>query len=124
MKHTLNKIFDKVYVINLKSRRDRYVNMTQKLSKLGIEFEFVEAVNGYTEENVKLFEEYQSYPLDDPRSHQFDKRDKAKKMFGPGAIGYSKSYKNILLNAKAHGYKKIFCFDDDVLFHNDFDVEV
>jgi glycosyltransferase involved in cell wall biosynthesis len=39
----------------------------------------------------------------------------------PGAWGYLKTYKNIIDDARLNNYRKILCFDDDVLFHKSFE---
>ena len=46
MQSRLNDIFEQVFVINLKRREDRLKTITNKLNKLQIKFEIVEAIDG------------------------------------------------------------------------------
>ncbi len=114
--HTINSVFDKVYVINLDRRKDRLIAISQKLIRLGIHFERIEAVDGYTEENIKQFSEYFNRPFDDEKAHELEKSKKRKILMGPGAIGILKSYKNLILDAKENELKRILVFEDDALF--------
>jgi hypothetical protein len=120
----VNQIFDHVYVLNLGRRLDRRVEMIQKLAKYGIRAEIYEAVNGYSEENEKEFYEFYRKPLAAEGTHQLERTLKKKMIASPGAWGYLKTYKNILEDARKNKFRKILCFDDDVLFHQSFETSL
>ncbi len=114
----INKYFDHVYVLNLKKRTDRKIAMLQKLGRLGIKAEFVEAVDGYSEQSLN---EYQTYLDKDLGNHPLEIAQKRKMIRSAGAWGYLKTYCGILLDAKRRNFNRILCFDDDAVFHNDFE---
>ena len=118
--HIVNQEFDRVYVINLEKRVDRLVEITQKLNRLNIDFERVEAVDGYSKENIKVFEDYQKVPYDSHRTHAMEKKYKRKLLISPGAIGVLKSYQKIIVNAKKLGLNRILVLEDDAIFIKDF----
>lgn len=114
----INEYFDHIYVLNLKKRSDRKVAMLQKLGRLGIKAEFVEAVDGYSQENL---EEYNAYLEKDIGNHPLEISNKRKMIRSEGAWGYLKTYCAILTDAKKRNFNRIFCFDDDAIFHKDFE---
>ncbi len=114
----INEYFDHVYVLNLKKRSDRKIAMLQKLGRLGIKAEFVEAVDGYSQQNL---EAYQVYMEKDLGNHPLEISQKRKMIRSAGAWGYLKTYCGILLDAKKRNFDRILCFDDDAIFHNDFE---
>jgi len=95
----------------------------QKFEKLGIETEFIDAEDGTTEENMVEFEAYLGEPIDSRHSHPLEIQYNKKMIQSPGAWGYLKTYLKILTLAKEQGYKRILCFDDDVIFHKNFNKE-
>lgn len=117
----INQYFDHVYVLNLSRRMDRKVCMVQKLNHLNIKAEFFTAVDGYTPECKKEYEAYFNIPLCQPNAHPLEKFLKMKVITSPGAWGYLKTFSNILKDAKKRKFQRILCFDDDVLFHKDFE---
>ncbi|MDF1695707.1 MAG: glycosyltransferase [Saprospiraceae bacterium] len=114
----INHYFDHVYVLNLEHRPDRKIAMLQKLSRLGIEAEFVQAINGYSTNNKLEHQAYLDRPLG---NHPMEISQERKLISSPGAWGYLKTYLGILFDAKKRGFERILCLDDDVLFHNDFE---
>ena len=117
----INEYFDHVYVLNLKRRTDRKVAMLQKLSRLGIVAEFINAADGYTLQNKIEHQNYIEKPIGIEGSHPIEIAQQRKLIASPGAWGYLKTYIGILNDAKKSGYGRILCFDDDVLFHKDFE---
>lgn len=113
--------FDHVYVLNLGRKIDRRVEMIQKLKKNGIQAEIFEAVNGYSSDNQREFSEFYTKPVGAPGTHHLEHTLKRKMIGSPGAWGYLKTYKRIIEDAKTNHYKRILCFDDDVIFCNDFE---
>ena len=105
----LNSFFDKIYVINLKRRKDRRKAMISKLNKVDLNYEFFEAVDG---------RKYQE---------KFDKTYKGKEYWGrinsAGAIGLIKTYKKILKKVlKTPEINNILLLEDDIYFHKKFTV--
>jgi glycosyltransferase involved in cell wall biosynthesis len=113
----LNRYFDHVYVLNLGRRIDRRVEIIQKLIKYHIRAEIFEAEDGYTPENQSEFLEYYQQPLAAEGTHPLERSLRKKMIVSPGAWGYLKSYQKVLLDAQKNNFKRILCFDDDVLFH-------
>ncbi len=120
-KSIVNHYFDKVYVLNLEKRTDRKLSMLQKLNRLGIAAEFVKAVNGYSPENIAEHQQYLNRPIGGDGSHPLEVEYKRKLIKSPGAWGCLKTFLFILKNAKKNNYQWILCFEDDVIFHKDFE---
>jgi GR25 family glycosyltransferase involved in LPS biosynthesis len=112
----MDRIFDAVFVLNLRHQKNRWSKMASKLSKLGIHFERFEAVNGNSPEHVKAWEDYSAKGLE----HPVEKDIGRKLIQSPGAWGYLHSMLELLKSAKERRLKRIVVFDDDILFHNDF----
>ncbi len=117
----IHHYFDHIYVINLGKRLDRRVEMIQKLNKYRIRAEIFSAVDGYSFENQQEFSEFYKQPVGSPGTHSLEKDLMKKMISSPGAWGYLKTYKSILSDAVQNKYRKILCFDDDVLFRSDFE---
>lgn len=120
----INRYFDHVYVLNLGRKIDRRVEIIQKLIKYHIKAEIIEAEDGYTPENQSEFLEYYQQPIAAEGTHPLERSLKKKMIFSPGAWGYLKSYKKILLDAQKNDFRRILCFDDDVLFHLNLESEL
>jgi len=117
----VNQYFDQIYVLNLDKRPDRKIAMLQKLSRLGIKAEFVRAIDGYAAQNKKEHQHYLEQPIGGRGGHLLEIEHQRKLIKSPGAWGYLKTYLGILQDAKKRGFDRILCFDDDVLFHKDFE---
>jgi glycosyltransferase involved in cell wall biosynthesis len=117
----INRNFDHVYVLNLGRRIDRRVEMIQKLDKYRIMAEIFEAEDGYSAENHKEFLEYYKKPIAAEGTHHLERSLRKKMIASPGAWGYLKTYKKILLDAKKNSFRNILCLDDDILFHHSFE---
>lgn len=116
----VNRLVDHVYVLNLGRRLDRRVEIVQKLKKACIRAEIIEAVNGYSPGNENEFLEYYRKPLGAAGAHPLERSLKRKMIASPGAWGYLKTYQRIIADAMEKKYRRILCFDDDVLFHRSF----
>jgi len=90
--HELNKIVDKVFVINLKSRPDRKERLFHVLN--GIDYQIIEAVDG---------------------------RDYPKGNLSWGAMGCLLSHNLICTIAQASKLKSYCVFEDDVVLCHDFE---
>ena len=85
-----NKYFDKIYVINLDRRPDRWALCKAELDKYNIIAERFSAIDGETLEKNNFLNN--------------------------GEIGCCKSHAVILKNAITYGYKRILILEDDVIF--------
>jgi GR25 family glycosyltransferase involved in LPS biosynthesis len=115
-KQYINVYLDKVFIINLRRRPDRLENIILQCDKLGIKYQIFDAVDGYTEENLKKYQEYVAKPLTDPMEIKKNK----KLICSPGALGYLYTWKALLLYAIKHGIESFLSLDDDIIFHKKF----
>ena len=91
----LSKYFDKIYVINLDRRRDRYESFQAEMAKYGIEnVERFSAIDGTTimANNVPLL---------------------------AGELGVLESHLKIVKKCKEEGLNNVLIMEDDVLFSNE-----
>ena len=95
--HTINNVFDKVYVVNLEREKDKRDLMQSKLNQLNIEFEFFKALDGFKMTDRKLL------------------RDGTM-----GQVGCKQSHMNIFKKAKQDDLSKILILEDDLFFLKDF----
>lgn len=100
----MNTYFDKIYILNLEERKDRWESMKKKLKKNNI-YNFIRfsAIPGKKEPYYSLYR----------KLNFFD---------SPGAFGVLLSAYNIILHAIHHKYKRICILEDDILFHKHFNV--
>ncbi|MBW6480508.1 MAG: glycosyltransferase [Bacteroidales bacterium] len=119
-RHFINDYFDKIFIINLNRRPDRKAILMQKLDRLGIDVTFIDAVEGFTKDNIAEFMRFFKRPADHPNAHKLEKELNRKAIVSPGAWGYLKTYKKIFTLAKSKKYARILVFDDDVIFIENF----
>lgn len=111
--HIINKEFDKVVCINLKSRPDKKENMQNKFDKLGIEVEWFNAIQyGFAKEIVETLTNKNSIT-------NFSRFNKAQ----PNEFGAAISHYTVIKTALEEGVKKLFVFEDDAIFRKDFNVQ-
>ena len=91
MSSIINNFFDKVYVINLKSREDRLKQCKSELDKHGIDYIIFDAIKG-------------SGPVGKIRL--------------PGLVGCLLSHVEILKKAASENLNNVFIFEDDVRIIN------
>ena len=103
--------FDKIFLINLRSRLDRLSFMKYKLNQSEIDnYQIVEAVNGYChKEIIDLFN--QKYKNVDYYYGIIS---------SPGAIGLLYTWKKLLQECLNKNYQRILIFEDDIYFHKEF----
>lgn len=136
---TVNEVFDKVFVINLDRRKDRMEVMHRRLTRCGINYERISAVDGTTPEVQEQYRHYRAArPVPDPgarinsRDFYFGGKTDAQRtahieagLNGPairsaGALAYSLTYRNILRHCIDEGIERVLILDDDCIFHKEF----
>lgn len=134
----INDVFERVRVLNLDRRPDRWETVSRSLAQVGIEAERFSAVDGGAPEVVTEYERYLAIPpvvvtrdVVPVRSETdfylnyasqmsriaYRERDGRKAIGSRGAWGYLKSYEKILEQALSDGTESLLVFDDDVQFH-------
>jgi len=110
----INDYFDKIYCINLDSRPDRWGAVSKKFYSKKINVERFPAVSQKSKRAINLFNKVKKiYPT-------FDSRRKNSVIRSIGAAGCLLSHIDIIKKSKNNGYKKILIFEDDIIFHKDF----
>lgn len=99
---------DKAFVLNLDRRADRWQHVQQQFAAVGQQVSRFPAIDG-------LSAEFQSLYWNDAAARVFKT---------PGALACLLSHIAILQCAKINGYKRIAVFEDDVLLHKDFQLQV
>jgi len=103
----INSYFDKIFVLNLERRPDRWSKISEKLNQLGIKFERFNAVDGND--------------LEFDNSNFVEGKGMIENRY---ALACLQSHKNIIKLAKERGYKRILIFEDDVLLSKNFKVHL
>jgi len=101
--HLLNKIFDEVFVINLKRRPDRLSEIKEELARVGIKYTVAEAVDGN-----ELKEEYTLPKIEH---------------FSYGDLGCILSHLHLVSYAYRNKLKSYFVFEDDAVLRPNFNKE-
>lgn len=139
---TANDFFDRIQVLNLDRRPDRWAAASQQLGLAGVRAERFSAVDGTRPEIAAEYQAYAAQPLvrlspDVPRvASSFDVYHNyvsqqariahlegvsgKKAIASAGAWGYMRSYEAILEQALADRVESLLAFDDDVVFHRNF----
>ena len=102
------KYFNKIYVINLKRRIDRYNYIVETLGRLNLTYSIFQATDG-EELEAEFNHMYQSTP------------GKIGKVNSKGYYGKLKTFKAILKDAIDNKYKQILILEDDIIPINDFE---
>ncbi len=98
----INKYFDKIFVVSLDRKPEKFFKVKDKLDRLGIKFERFSAIDGlYLEFDTSNFK-----PGNGMIENQF-------------ALGCLMSHLEIIKISKSRGYKKILIFEDDILISKD-----
>jgi len=122
-----NKVFncfDNIYLVNLKKDKSEKFRAIFHLEKYGIKPEIFEAINGYDEKNIHLYNDYKSKPLGSLHYKEYSDLEikrKSKFISSAGAFGYILTYMSIIEDAKKNGYRRILIFEDDVILDNNFE---
>jgi hypothetical protein len=118
MKRTfeINEHFDKIFVINMDHEIEKKKIITDRLNKLDINFEFISAINGHSDEFSKEWSYYNTRP----KATYWEEAYNKKFIESRGAWGYLKTMIYILSIAIQKGHKRILIFDNDCLFDQNF----
>lgn len=105
----INQFFDEIYCINLNRRVDKWESVNRRFQKLNI---FVNRWSGIDGKDFSVYQDYQ--------------KNKYEKEFSfinyPGSYAILQTYINLYEHIlKNTDYEKILIFEDDVLFHKDFE---
>ncbi|MDF1698480.1 MAG: glycosyltransferase family 25 protein [Saprospiraceae bacterium] len=117
----VHEYFDNVYVLNLERRTDRKREMVNKLKNLGINAEYINAVDGNLEEIKQEYKAYLEIPFGAEGCHPLEIKRGRKLIVSSGAWGCLKSYEHIIEDAKIKEYQRILCLEDDAIFHKAFE---
>ena len=101
-KHTINNVFNKVYVINLDREPKKLSIINNQLKKYDIKYSRFKAIDG---KNV-----IDNYDLPE-HSWNFE---------NPGALGCLLSHREVIKDALLQNYDRILVLEDDCLFTHDF----
>lgn len=103
------RLFDKVFLINLKKRVDRNLFSRYKLRNVDLQVVLWTAEDGYTPENISLFNEYK-------------KNLKGERQYinSAGALGLLLTYKKLIQYCKEKKYKSVCILEDDFYFIKNF----
>ena len=140
-----NAYFDKVWVMNLDRRPDRWNKIKQTATHFNLKISRFSAVDGSRGAAKSDWEHYFSSdlltlpggiePLSDykdkflkyhhykARVHFMETKLRRKAIQSPGAWGYALSYIKIIKNAIEKDYRRILIFDDDIILHHAFNAE-
>ncbi len=119
-KNLINEYFDKIYVLNLDRRPDRWEKMKKELDRLGIyNYERFSAVDGMHSPHYQEWRHYSKMPLS---RHEL-MRYRRKAVGSPGSWAILKASYRMLRDAKQRGFKRILVLQDDLLFHKNFIAE-
>jgi GR25 family glycosyltransferase involved in LPS biosynthesis len=97
----INKIVDKIYVINMDKDINRMKILDKKMKKLGLEYKRIPGVDG-----KKKYSKY-----------------KNKTKLRPGQLGCLLSHINVIKDAIKNNYNNILVLEDDIVFHKNFHME-
>ena len=101
---TLNNLFGKAFVKNLKRSTERRNNIEAQCRQVDLQYEIFEAVDGKLHVNADFTIMHGPYFLQYPSS--------------AGYIGCQMTFHNIISHAIKNKYEKIMILDDDCQFHH------
>jgi GR25 family glycosyltransferase involved in LPS biosynthesis len=98
----MNNYFDKIYLLNLRKRKDRLIRSSQKLNIFNIDFEIFHGVDGTILKNIweKIDNTYFS---------------------NPNYLACAISHLSIYQDAVDSGYKRVLIIEDDNLINKNFE---
>lgn len=109
-----NSYFDKIFCINLDSRKDKWLKVQKRFLRLGLNVERYSAQKAHS---PYVDFEFQKMLVREPDSKI---RESKKFIKNQGEMGCLLSHLDIIKKAKEEGLEKILIFEDDVIFHKNF----
>lgn len=125
----LNNLFEKIYLINLDKRKDRFENFTKIAEKYNLSFERIKAFDGYSliNENFTYESKKISFIKNEFYKHEpgnsFGIENYHNKYF-KGAVGCLISHLEAIKMAEKNNYSSILLLEDDVAFSDDFETKI
>lgn len=136
----INDFFDKIYVLNLDRRADRWRLLQERISQYDIKTTRFSAIDGHLFPYKAEWQAYMAEPLPAGSAHPVTNdreyymeyetfadrvryiynKTGSKPLGSPGAWGYLKSMEILLENAITHGYESVLVLDDDIICHKMF----
>lgn len=122
----LNKLFDKIYLINLDRRKDRYEQFLKFADKYNLVFERVSGFDGSAliNENFTYGNKKISFTKNEFYKHEpgnFFGIENFHERYFRGQVGCLISHLETLKLAKKNNYKSILILEDDVVFCENFE---
>lgn len=112
-KSILHNYYNKIYCICLKERDDKYQYISSQFLKHKIDVEFYRPViPGYSH---KIIEPYIN------KYNNYNTRDILFNKEFPNELGAMQSHYHVIKSALLEGNENVFVFEDDCVFHKDFD---
>jgi len=113
----INNYFDQIYILNLDCRPDRMDHMRQQLHRLGIyNYRRFSALYGKEEPHYSEWQQYQRVPMTRLERTKYQRKG----IGSPGSWAILKSMYLMLREAQANQYQNFLVFQDDLLFHKQF----
>ena len=103
--NTINNFVDRIFVINIGTRKDKWKKMVEQFDRLGIT-------------NYERFDAY--VPTNEDINSDPNKFLLYQVLYFPGAIGCKYSHLQVISEAKKRDYGRILILEDDALFCEDF----
>jgi len=110
----LNDQFDEIYCINLDNRSDRWSRVYTRFEKHEIRVQRFSASDGYSKELKREYDEIRV-------RLEREKKTQPYYLNNSRALGCLISGMRVINDAKRKGHGRILLFDDDILFHRQFD---
>ncbi|MGE3711759.1 MAG: glycosyltransferase family 25 protein [Hyphomicrobiaceae bacterium] len=139
---TVNDLFQRVVVLNLDRRPERWERVSAELAREGIKTERFSAVDGLNPAIAKEYEDYSrrpphtvgpdlpeirfatdlymNYPSQMARVAHLEASTGRKAIASAGAWGYLRSYEAILERSLTEQDETLLVFDDDIVLHREF----
>ena len=116
--HPLNELFERVFVIN--NDTEKRQRMTDQLTKLGIDFQFVQGIDAQNHIDI-----YQAY-LDKPQEekHPWETERNHQMIDSPESMGLLLTWQLLLEMAMKNNWKNVFVLQDECIFDEDFNERI
>mgnify|MGYP002011946606 CR=1 FL=1 len=110
-----DSLVDWTYVLSLENEKEKFSICEREAQRHSISLNRWKAVNGYSSDNMKNWEDYMESPWS-----ELDKKLGRKAIDRPGAWGYMLTMKGIFEDAIKNEYSTVAIFDDDFILSKTF----